>query len=71
MGEAHKSSILAKTIKSLVRGGGVMSNHGKKHNNQFKENENSGEHRNGRKSPYKNSNSKGGGAPNEYVTDKE
>ncbi len=55
----------------MVRGGGVMSNHGKKHNNQFKENENSGEHRNGRKSPYKNSNSKGGGAPNEYVTDKE
>ncbi|MBP2078333.1 hypothetical protein [Oceanobacillus polygoni] len=48
-----------------------MSNHEKKRNNQFKENENSGEHRNGRKSPYKNSNSKGGGAPNEYVTDKE
>lgn len=39
-------------------------------NRQFKENENSGEHRNGRKSQYKNSNSVGGDTPNEYVANK-
>jgi len=37
-------------------------------NNQFKENENSGEHRNGRKSQFKNHNSKGGDTPNEYIS---
>jgi len=37
-------------------------------NNQFKENENSGEQRNGRKSQYKNHNAKGGATPNEYIT---
>ena len=47
-----------------------MSNKEKKHNNQFKENENSGEQRNGRKSQYKNHNSENGEAPNEYITDK-
>ncbi len=39
-------------------------------NNQFKENSNHGEHRNGRKSPFKNSNSHGGNEPNEYVDKK-
>ncbi|WP_176330338.1 hypothetical protein [Oceanobacillus rekensis] len=47
-----------------------MSNNDKKHNNQFKENENSGEQRNGRKSQFKNHNSKSGEAPNEYLTDR-
>ncbi|GIP63857.1 hypothetical protein J32TS6_24120 [Virgibacillus pantothenticus] len=36
---------------------------------QFKETQNHGEHRNGRKSPYKNSNSYGEGEPNEYVNE--
>ncbi|WP_205520024.1 hypothetical protein [Virgibacillus doumboii] len=36
-------------------------------NNQFKENTNHGEHRNGRKSQYKNSNSRGGEVPNQFV----
>ncbi|MUV37576.1 hypothetical protein JNUCC1_01382 [Lentibacillus sp. JNUCC-1] len=39
-----------------------------KFNNQFKERKPSGEHRNGRKSQYKNS-SVHGGAPDEYVDD--
>ncbi|WP_249869510.1 hypothetical protein [Oceanobacillus saliphilus] len=47
-----------------------MSNKDKKQNNQFKENGNSGEQRNGRKSPYKNYNSENGEAPNAYITDK-
>lgn len=42
----------------------------KSRNNQFKENENSGEQRNGRKSPYKNHNERGG-VPNEYVSKRE
>ncbi|MFD2761265.1 hypothetical protein [Lentibacillus juripiscarius] len=37
-------------------------------NNQFKENKNHGEHRNGRKSQYKNHNAKGG-RPNEYISE--
>ncbi|MGX4670962.1 hypothetical protein JNUCC74_17575 [Cerasibacillus sp. JNUCC 74] len=37
---------------------------------QFKETRNHGEHRNGRKSPYKNSNSHGQDIPNEYVSDR-
>ena len=40
-------------------------------NNQFKENKNHGEFRNGRKSPYKNHNVHGGGKPNEYISQKE
>ncbi|WP_187695457.1 hypothetical protein [Oceanobacillus piezotolerans] len=36
-------------------------------NNQFKENKNNGETRNGRKSPFKNSNPHGGETPNEYL----
>lgn len=36
-------------------------------NNQFKENKNHGEHRNGRKSQFKNSNSRGGDEPNQFV----
>ncbi|MEC5423967.1 hypothetical protein QGM71_10740 [Virgibacillus sp. C22-A2] len=39
-------------------------------NNQFKENKNHGEHRNGRKSQYKNSNSQGGEEKNEYLSRK-
>jgi hypothetical protein len=42
----------------------------KSRNNQSKENENSGEQRNGRKSPYKNHNPKGG-VPNEYISKRE
>ncbi|MED1560790.1 hypothetical protein AJ85_08070 [Alkalihalobacillus alcalophilus ATCC 27647 = CGMCC 1.3604] len=44
-----------------------MGKHNKKHNNQFKENENSGEHRNGRLSQFKNHNAVGG-EPNEYLS---
>ncbi len=40
-------------------------------NNQFKENKNHGEHRNGRKSQFKNSNSRGGDKPNQFVSRKE
>jgi hypothetical protein len=40
-------------------------------NNQFKENENSGEQRNGRKSPYKNHNGKGHAIPNEFISKRE
>ncbi|HLR67658.1 hypothetical protein [Virgibacillus alimentarius] len=47
-----------------------MSTKDKKRNNQFKENENSGEHRNGRKSQFKNHNAEGG-TPNEYISKKE
>ncbi|WP_285853694.1 hypothetical protein [Oceanobacillus luteolus] len=35
---------------------------------QFKENTQSGEHRNGRKSQYKNYNAEKGEAPNEYLS---
>lgn len=48
-----------------------MVNKEKEWNNQFKKNENSGEHRNGRLSPFKNSNAEGEGTPNEYVDRKE
>ncbi len=41
----------------------------KKHNNQFKENKNNGEHRNGRLSQFKNS-STNGVEQNEYVSRK-
>ncbi|WP_170150269.1 hypothetical protein [Oceanobacillus halophilus] len=37
-------------------------------NNQFKENKNHGETRNGRKSQYKNSNPHGGDIPNQYTS---
>ncbi|WP_010648630.1 hypothetical protein [Oceanobacillus massiliensis] len=47
-----------------------MSNREKKHNNQFKENENAGEQRNGRKSPYKNFNPDAGDSPNQYLDNK-
>lgn len=47
-----------------------MSNKEKKKNNQFKENTNHGEHRNGRLAQFKNSNSQGGDEPNEYVSRK-
>lgn len=52
-------------------GGKKMSNKHKKKNNQFKENKNSGEHRNGRLSQYKNHNNQGGDEPNEYISKKE
>lgn len=48
-----------------------MVNKEKDFNNMFKENENSGEHRNGRKSQFKNHNKKFGKAPNEYISKKE
>ncbi|WP_217586269.1 hypothetical protein [Lentibacillus saliphilus] len=38
-----------------------------KFNKQFKERKPHGEHRNGRKSPYKNASVHGDGAPDEYV----
>ena len=40
-------------------------------NNQFKERENSGEKRNGRKAQYKNHNAEGGDTPNEFISKKE
>jgi len=40
-------------------------------NNQFKERENSGEKRNGRKAQYKNHHAEGEDIPNEYVNKKE
>ncbi|MFZ3579920.1 hypothetical protein [Virgibacillus sp. DJP39] len=48
-----------------------MVNKEKEFNNQFKENKNSGEHRNGRKSQFKNNNAHGDEAPNEYLSKKE
>lgn len=48
-----------------------MSKKDKKVNNQFKENDNNGEHRNGRKSQFKNSSSSGDDELNEYVSKKE
>lgn len=39
-------------------------------NNQFKERENSGEKRNGRKAQFKNHNAEGGDVPNEFVSNK-
>ncbi|MFA1819328.1 hypothetical protein ACDX78_03820 [Virgibacillus oceani] len=48
-----------------------MVNKGKEFNNMFKENRQSGEHRNGRKSQYKNNNKQQGEAPNEYLSQKE
>ncbi|HLR02993.1 MAG TPA: hypothetical protein VK111_09670 [Virgibacillus sp.] len=48
-----------------------MDNKDKKVNNQFKENKNHGEHRNGRKSQFKNSSSSGEGELNQYVSEKE
>lgn len=48
-----------------------MVNKEKELNNQFKENSNSGEHRNGRLSQFKNHHSQGGEVPNEYVSKKQ
>ncbi|WP_404450549.1 hypothetical protein LG329_09320 [Virgibacillus necropolis] len=48
-----------------------MVNKEKEFNNQFKENENSGEHRNGRKAQFKNYNANAGEAPNEYRSKKD
>lgn len=45
-----------------------MSKPGKNPSHQFKENSNKGEHRNGRKSQYKNNTSGDGSSPNEYVS---
>ncbi|MFD2043615.1 hypothetical protein ACFSTA_04410 [Ornithinibacillus salinisoli] len=47
------------------------NNNEKKHDNMFKENKNHGEHRNGRKSQFKNSAVHGGDEPNEYVNSKD
>lgn len=48
-----------------------MDNKQKKQNNQFKENKNSGEQRNGRLSQFKNHNNKDGEEPNEYISRKD
>ncbi|WP_176142379.1 hypothetical protein [Halobacillus hunanensis] len=45
-----------------------MKNKDKKVDNQFKENKNHGEHRNGRLSQFKNHNDKNGEEPNEYIS---
>ncbi|WP_185970943.1 hypothetical protein [Alkalicoccobacillus porphyridii] len=47
-----------------------MSNKDKKHNNQFKENTNHGEHRNGRLSQTKNHSDINDQEPNEFRSDK-
>ncbi|WP_163969366.1 hypothetical protein [Oceanobacillus halotolerans] len=48
-----------------------MVNKQKEFNNQFKENRNHGEHRNGRKSQFKNHNAHDGeGQPDEYINEK-
>lgn len=47
-----------------------MVNKEKEFNNQFKENKNSGEHRNGRKSQFKNHNVNNSEAPNEFFSNK-
>lgn len=57
---------LRKTKKNLEKENVRMD----EKNNQFKENKNHGEHRNGRKSQYKNSNSKGGDEPNQFISKK-
>ncbi|MFC7063566.1 hypothetical protein [Halobacillus seohaensis] len=48
-----------------------MSKKDKKPDNQFKENKNHGEHRNGRLSQFKNSSSAGNEEPNEYINKKD
>lgn len=48
-----------------------MENKDKKPDNQFKENTNHGEHRNGRLAQFKNHNAKAGEEPNEYLTKKD
>ncbi|MFQ3546524.1 hypothetical protein Q7A53_20770 [Halobacillus rhizosphaerae] len=47
-----------------------MSKKDKKPDNQFKENKNHGEHRNGRKAQFKNHSTEFGEEPNEYVNNK-
>ncbi|MFD2923366.1 hypothetical protein [Halobacillus naozhouensis] len=47
-----------------------MTNKEKEFNNQFKENKNNGEHRNGRLSQFKNHNDGHGEEPNEYISNK-
>jgi hypothetical protein len=48
-----------------------LVNKEKEFNNMFKENKNHGEHRNGRKSQYKNSSAHGGDKPDEYLNSKD
>lgn len=48
-----------------------MSKKDKKPDNQFKENQNHGEKRNGRKAQFKNYNEEFGEAPNEYINKEE
>ncbi|AIF44837.1 hypothetical protein [Virgibacillus sp. SK37] len=48
-----------------------MVNKEKEFNNMFKKNKQSGEHRNGRKSQYKNYNNHPGEEPNEYQSSKD
>lgn len=50
----------------------AMANNKKKNpDNQFKENKNHGEHRNGRLSQFKNHSAHGGEVPNEYISKEE
>ncbi len=63
----HKQLPSAKDYNRTMKKGVT---HMAEKNNQFKENTNHGEHRNGRKSQYKNHNAKGG-RPNEFISDKE
>ncbi len=53
------------------RKGYTMGNKEKKPDNQFKENTNHGEHRNGRLAQFKNHNEKAGEEPNEYISKKD
>ncbi|WP_176222134.1 hypothetical protein [Tuberibacillus sp. Marseille-P3662] len=48
-----------------------MVNKEKEWNNQFKKNKNSGEHKNGRLSQFKNNAADGEETPNEYVSKKD
>ena len=47
-----------------MRGGNMLA----EKNRQFKKNKQSGEHRNGRKSQYKNYNAEAGEEPNEFLS---
>ena len=59
---------MSKTNRNLLVGGMSMANDKKR---QFKENTQSGEHRNGRKSQYKNNNAEKGEEPNEFLSKKD
>lgn len=60
----NNNGVFSNTNKNFTLGGMILSNQKR----QFKENTQSGEHRNGRKSQYKNYNAEKGEAPNEYLS---